>query len=452
MSSKNDMVLAAETDQCGPPAPNVEAETKSSSSSSDDIPTPADTTDDNNDEPNTQPAAKKAKIVVVDGEDPDIDEPSYLDLIRDYAEKMPPGQERTNLGRFLCDQGYDELDDPQESNTMSSGAVDSASSHDGGDCNDNEGVNEQPLTTETTTTTTTTKGLETTATINGAKSDNHKDGSNGNVDGGNDVEDAASTTKTKTILTATTAEDAGTKWFKKFELLKEYKENHGNCLVPHDYDLLGSWVNAQRYFYRRFKEGKKTYISQKRIDLLDEIQFVWDSKAVRNKNKPKKAAAGTAWERKWMKNFELLKEYKSRHGNLFVGKEQGDLHRWVIAQQQYYRMRNEDSDRTPRITQGRIDLLNSIGFMWSFNLRTRVDWHVMFEELKLYKCEHGHCNVTKFSIKSSPKLAMWVHNQRNLYRIYKSGKSASITEERIALLEGIGFEWKTRIKKSDEQK
>lgn len=39
------------------------------------------------------------------------------------------------------------------------------------------------------------------------------------------------------------------------------------------------------------------------------------------------------------------------------------------------------------------------------------------------------------------KLAWWVMNQRAQYRLLRQGKKAWLTEERVTLLDDIGFEW-----------
>jgi len=64
-------------------------------------------------------------------------------------------------------------------------------------------------------------------------------------------------------------------------------------------------------------------------------------------------------------------------------------------------------------------------------------WLSKFEELRKYKEVHGDCKVrTNIS-----KLGRWVQYQRQYYRVFKEGKKASITQERIDLLNSIGFDW-----------
>jgi len=82
-------------------------------------------------------------------------------------------------------------------------------------------------------------------------------------------------------------------WNARFQQLKEYKAMHGNCLVPKRDLLLGRWVGRQRSIYKDFLQGKSTSLTQERINLLTEIDFVW-SASVGNLLAPGTANAANA--------------------------------------------------------------------------------------------------------------------------------------------------------------
>jgi len=63
---------------------------------------------------------------------------------------------------------------------------------------------------------------------------------------------------------------------------------------------------------------------------------------------------------------------------------------------------------------------------------TKKQWDFMFEKLKQYKEEHGHCNVNA----ADGNLGSWVKHQRNRYRLKKID-----TEQMDALL-SLGFIWR----------
>lgn len=67
-------------------------------------------------------------------------------------------------------------------------------------------------------------------------------------------------------------------WQKRYDELVEYKKMYGNCNVPKEYrdnKQLGSWVNTQRKQFKKLCDGKRTHMTAKRIDALEDIGFVW---------------------------------------------------------------------------------------------------------------------------------------------------------------------------------
>ena len=67
-------------------------------------------------------------------------------------------------------------------------------------------------------------------------------------------------------------------WDERFAEIKEYKATHGDYRVPRDsHKQLRAWVDKQKFDYKKIQEGKKSALNQDRIDLLDGIEFVWNS-------------------------------------------------------------------------------------------------------------------------------------------------------------------------------
>ena len=67
-------------------------------------------------------------------------------------------------------------------------------------------------------------------------------------------------------------------------------------------------------------------------------------------------------------------------------------------------------------------------------------WGSMFEKLLEYKKKHNNTMVPQ-CYHDDPRLGRWVHYQRVEYWIYQQTGSAKITEDRIAKLNDINFEW-----------
>ena len=59
------------------------------------------------------------------------------------------------------------------------------------------------------------------------------------------------------------------KWDAKFQLLKEFKMEHGHCMVSRRHKELGRWVSDQR------KKYKEKTLNPDKIRKLEAVEFVW---------------------------------------------------------------------------------------------------------------------------------------------------------------------------------
>ena len=67
-----------------------------------------------------------------------------------------------------------------------------------------------------------------------------------------------------------------------------------------------------------------------------------------------------------------------------------------------------------------------------------ASWESRFADLALWKAQRGTCVVSQ---KEDSALARWVSNQRKQKRLLSEGKASSLTEERVEMLESLGFDW-----------
>mmetsp|Transcript_32896 Transcript_32896/g.49648 ORF Transcript_32896/g.49648 Transcript_32896/m.49648 type:complete len:530 (-) Transcript_32896:332-1921(-) len=67
-------------------------------------------------------------------------------------------------------------------------------------------------------------------------------------------------------------------------------------------------------------------------------------------------------------------------------------------------------------------------------------WQERFDELISFQRKEGHCLVPH-TFPENPALARWVKRQRYQYGLYQQNKPSSMTEDRIVILENIGFIW-----------
>jgi len=149
-------------------------------------------------------------------------------------------------------------------------------------------------------------------------------------------------------------------WNSNLELLRQYKTEKGDCLVPFRFvtendENLGRWVGKQRSEYNKLHEGKPSVITKERIDELNKIGFVWD---VHSFKKASRAAEG---RKKWDSKLKLLLKYKTEKGDCcvpssFKTDDGEELGKWVVQQRDLYRMKHLATDC--------VEKLNDIGFEW----------------------------------------------------------------------------------------
>ena len=232
------------------------------------------------------------------------------------------------------------------------------------------------------------------------------------------------------------------KWLERFQELKEFKKEMGHCNVPTRYSKnprLGKWVSSQRTEFRRLKEGKATTATKERVDMLDSVCFVWESKQSKH-------------EAEWMKKIHELKEFRKETGHCnvpYMYTKNPKLSHWVQRQREYLR-KAHNGEPTP-LTKKRIDMLHAVGFVLDARRdASNAKWLELFRELKEFKREWGHCCVPdKYS--KNPRLANWAQLQRgDLRRLNKGEPPLSyLNQDRINMLNSVGFVWEPKLFSSE---
>lgn len=157
--------------------------------------------------------------------------------------------------------------------------------------------------------------------------------------------------------------------------------------------------------------------------MLSELGIKWDHK-------------DSAWER----FFAELLHYKKQHGNANVPQRYAALPSlgvWVNNQRRLKKRK--------KLNRERIQRLNAIGFEWGGKSlrqdRRKEDWEskwkAMVSQLVAFKKAFCHCNVPK-RWQKNPELGKWVQKQRT------NKRKRILARDRVAQLEGIGFQWKVR--------
>ncbi len=209
-------------------------------------------------------------------------------------------------------------------------------------------------------------------------------------------------------------------WERKFELAKEYYEQHGDLDIPATYKTddgtcLGAWYRGVR---NQYNGGTLT---EERRQKLESIGMQWESVQARN----------------WMQYYALAKKYYEEHGDLNVNANYTTpdgvkLGVWISGQRQ-------NRKKCVHITDEQIRMLDEIGMSWE---RSASKWDAAFDYAKAYFDEHGALDVpAEYKTDDGFALGNWIVSQR------KKHASGKLKPMQIKRLESIGMLWDV----SDEQ-
>ncbi len=207
-------------------------------------------------------------------------------------------------------------------------------------------------------------------------------------------------------------------WEKHFSEAKLYFKTYGDLKVPARYTTktgvkLGAWINNLRT-YR--KSGlQKNYLTQSRIDLLDEMGMLW-------------AVPDYLWERNYNAAMEFYREYGHLDIPLgYVSKNGVKLGNWIRK----LRGLRKGSAIGAELTCSQIARLDEIGMIWANKFERQ--WEAGFSEAKTYFERYGDLNVpTGYITDAGYKLGAWIVDQR------ANKKLAPLRRKR---LDEIGMIW-----------
>lgn len=226
-------------------------------------------------------------------------------------------------------------------------------------------------------------------------------------------------------------------WERNFPKVREFALQNGHCNIP----SLGTTRNLAKWL-RRIRKHPNSLDLKRRLD-LEKLGFDW--KMQKDKN-----------EIAWNDLFQRLLSYKKKHGDCNVPlsyKKDPELGVWVANQRK--------REKQNKLRQDRKELLNGEGFRWSRNvqggmkrskesLKYQEKWLDMFEKLKAFKQEYGHC-IVPYDYTKDASLGMWVQTQRRVYnkKTYMYGEKKEMSECRKHLLTSIGFAFECQRKGND---
>ncbi|KAG7339306.1 helicase domain protein [Nitzschia inconspicua] len=145
----------------------------------------------------------------------------------------------------------------------------------------------------------------------------------------------------------------------------------------------------------------------------------------------------------WNERFKELMEFRACHGHLLVPHNYSPnkkLAQWVKRQRYQYKLKHEGKHST--LSDEREELLSQEGFIWGSHAAC---WQEHFQSLESFFTTHGHCFVPT-DYKRDPSLAVWCKHQRRQLKLFREGKTGTMTEERYRCLQSIGFDGNPRSK------
>jgi hypothetical protein len=194
-------------------------------------------------------------------------------------------------------------------------------------------------------------------------------------------------------------------------MLEKYSNKNGNMNIPEDYKTqsgfaLGLLVKNTRQRFNR------NLLSDKNIELLDNINFIWNAK-----------------EHLWDESHERLCAYHSEknHSNVpqrYKSPDGFSLGSWV--------MRQRKKLKTNKLNEDQLKKLKALNFL----IPADELWNEAIKHFKDYIKEHENTLVpARYKNNDEFPLGSWIKDKRT----YK--KEGMISQERIDQLDSLGMIW-----------
>jgi len=224
-------------------------------------------------------------------------------------------------------------------------------------------------------------------------------------------------------------------WKSRFRELREFRQIHGHCRVPQKYSQnpsLGKWVSKMRLEFKKVEEKQKSLLTAESIATLNNLGFDW---FIGSTGRHTGLCNNTTWKLR----SQELRDFHQTHGHCRVPQKYAQnlsLGHWVAKMRREFR--NRENGQESSLTEERIATLNNLGFDWVVKNEA---WRVRLQELRDFHQTHGHCRVPQ-KYAQNPSLGRWVCKMRlSAFKKWENGQESSLTEERIATLNNLGFDW-----------
>lgn len=225
--------------------------------------------------------------------------------------------------------------------------------------------------------------------------------------------------------------------------LQQFYETHRHSRVSNKQQQ-----QEELYLFTKYLRRNQQWLNPQQRQLLENIQFPFHLQKY-------------AWEY----HYQLLLDFKKRHGHCRVPIKVPKLGTWVRNQRREFKKYQHNLPSTLTVDQ-RLQRLEAIGFSWYRSHETA--WNLKYQQLQQYHQKHGHCHVpqpqpshpshpshpppatathassTSDSMELTHELGNWCMNQRREYKKWQQGQSTALDTERIQKLEQLGFVWNVK--------
>jgi hypothetical protein len=127
-----------------------------------------------------------------------------------------------------------------------------------------------------------------------------------------------------------------------------------------------------------------------------------------------------------------LKRFKETHGHANVSNPEDKS---LAAFCKRARHTHKNPGKGVKLTDERIAAFDAIGFIWTSKTH---DLDERINDLKEYKQTHGHLNVKR---NEDSSLYQFCADVRHSLKQFEKDGTRKLTEERMARLDALGFEW-----------
>ncbi|MDE7211376.1 MAG: Helicase associated domain protein [Lachnospiraceae bacterium] len=239
-------------------------------------------------------------------------------------------------------------------------------------------------------------------------------------------------------------------WEQKFELAKQYYEEHGNMRMAADYIVGGVWLDRwlrEQKARMEADSGENNAASDGKSHSLLTVEQQREEQGggtrkrqrspLTKEQKDKLLSIGikpgvSQAELSWREQYGEAVEFYRRHGNLSIPKRYAarngkNLGVWLQHQR--------TNRRNGQLAGWQVCLLDGIGMVWE----SPDAWEVGFAHAEEYARQAGNLEVPNaYVCADGYRLGKWISNQRCAYGgVAKKG----LGEERVHRLEKIGMVW-----------